>query len=305
MIDLIITLFLALTLGVSGAFLFLPTKKATWLQDEPLHDTIMQMQKRRKTPIERLALRLQQAQVSLSVTRYFAFALTSGLVTYFFTGLILQSWWLSLPALLAGILFTERFVSILRVRYRERFEEGNVRALRIMASSLRTSPSYLHAFEQVAQSPFVDSRVATEYGRLVEFLRGQIPLETAMQHMFQRTGSADIAYLATIVQVQRQLGGDMAKTLDLASATIIRRKQAQRRQRATMSQVLAQVNMLSVMPFVFVAILYFNNPHHFEPLTQAVWGRFAMLGSFLSIILGGEAIRYMSLNPLQKGGEKA
>jgi tight adherence protein B len=71
-----------------------------------------------------------------------------------------------------------------------------------------------------------------------------------------------------------------------------------------MSQILAQVNLLSVMPFVFVISLLVNNPHHFDPLTADFEGRVLMLGAFLAILAGGEIIRYVALRPLHRGGKE-
>lgn len=178
----------------------------------------------------------------------------------------------------------------------------NVKAIRLMASSLRTSPSYLHAFEQVAASLYLDKSVTTEYSRIVELLRAQVPLERVMNMFYERTGSADVRYLATIVYIQREMGGDMAKTLDLASSTILRRKQALRRQRAAMAQITAQVNLLSVMPFVFIIALYVNNPSHFDPLTATLSGRFLILASLGSILMGGEVVRHLAHKGIHRGG---
>lgn len=276
-----------------------------WLQfskPQEEHAVIVQVQQGRMSYQEKLAARLRKSQTGVTVSQYALIMVGSGTAFYVLCSMVLQSWWMALPAFLAGIVCSERVIGYMSARKKERFEAGNLRAIRIMASSLRTSPSYLFAFEQVANHAFVEKMVAKEYLRVVELLRGQIPLERAMSDFYARTGSPDIAYLSTIVQVQRELGGDMAKTLDQAAASILRRKQLFRKQRAAMSQILAQVNLLSAMPFVFVTTLYLNNPHHFDPLLADVSGRFMILGAFLMILLGGELIRFAALKQMYKGG---
>jgi tight adherence protein B len=269
-------------------------------QDE--HEIVHQLRRDRQTIWDRLGVRLQQSGSGLGVNHYIGLAFVLGLVSFGVTQKLLQSWILALPALFAGVLFVERIVSILGARRKERFEVDNVKAIRLMASSLRTSPSYLHAFEQVAASPYLDKSVTTEYSRIVELLRAQVPLERVMNMFYERTGSADVRYLATIVYIQREMGGDMAKTLDLASSTILRRKQALRRQRAAMAQITAQVNLLSVMPFVFIIALYVNNPSHFDPLTATLSGRFLILASLGSILMGGEVVRHLAHKGIHRGG---
>lgn len=269
---------------------------------EGTHEIVQQLQRDRKSAWEKLQYRLQQTGSGVGLNTYIGLSFILGLVSFGITLQLLQSWLLALPAFLAGILFVERIVSVLGTRRKDRFEADNVKALRLMASSLRTSPSYLHAFEQVAASPYLDKAVTAEYARVVELLRAQVPLERVMHTFYERTGSADVRYLATIVHIQREMGGDMAKTLDQAASTILRRKQSLRRQRAAMAQITAQVNLLSLMPFVFIVALYANNPHHFEPLIATLSGRLAVLASLGSILIGGEVIRHLARKGIHKGG---
>jgi len=287
-----------------GIGLFLLLAPRAWFTREPTgkHAIIDQLQRERKTVWNRLEDRLVQSRSGWGVNQYIAFAFLAGLVSFALTAQILQSWLLALPAWLAGILFTERIVMIWGAKRKDQFEAGNVKAIRLMASSLRTSPSYLHAFEQAAASSYLDAGVTDEYRRIVELLRAQVPLERVMKSFYERTGSADVKYLANIVQIQREMGGDMAKTLDLAASTILRRRQSLRRQKAAMAQIIAQVNLLSVMPFVFVIALYVNSPHHFDSLTAALGGRLLILASLACILLGGEAIRYVAQKSAYGGG---
>lgn len=294
---------LSLAAGISiGLLLLLAPQK--WYIREPAgkHAIIDQLQRDRKTFWHALEDRLLQSRSGWAVNQYVTCSFFLGLLSFGLSIQILHSWLLALPAWLAGVLFTERIVTIWGARRKDQFETGNVKAIRLMASSLRTSPSYLHAFEQVAASSYLDTTVTEEYRRIVELLRAQVPLERVMASFYERTGSADVKYLATIVQIQREMGGDMAKTLDLAASSILRRRQSLRRQKAAMAQIISQVNLLSIMPFVFVTALYVNNPHHFDSLTATLGGRLLILASFACILLGGEAIRYVAQKSVHRGG---
>nr|WP_242072707.1 type II secretion system F family protein [Brevibacillus laterosporus] len=265
-------------------------------ENSSTHMVITEMHQNRKSWDMRIEERLKQARVDIGIRRYVLLCFITGLFFYVLTLYVLDSWWLALPFWFIGVLVVHRWLAIWRNKKRERFEEENQKVLRIIASSIRANPSYIHAFEQVATSRFIDKSIAQEYGKIVEKLRGTLLLEDAMNWLYVKTGSSDIQYVATIIQVQRELGGDMAQTLDIAVSSLIRRKQAKRRQVSALSQILSQVNLLSAMPFFFVGILYVNNPNHFAPLTESLSGRFAMLGSFLLIIAGGEVIRYLALS---------
>ncbi len=292
---------LTILIVLSLLFILMPTKVHNNEQESHPHSHLNQL---KNSWYIRLEDRLQQAQTQLSTAQYLLLCLAAGMMLYMITGHVLDSWLLASPFLFAGILVVERWLGVIRSKRKERFEEENTKALRIMASALRTNPSYFHAFEQVAISPLLDRNVTNHYQRMLELLRAQVTLEEAMNEMYQRTGSADVQYLATIVQVQRDLGGDLSRSLDIAAATIIRRKQVNRRKKAAMSQILAQVNILSLMPFVFVGVLYIQNPQHFLPLTETLSGRVSILLCFLCIVGGGECIRYLGLRSSGKGGEE-
>lgn len=294
---------LPISLGTGlGLFFLLAPRNAFIRGRSDKHEMVSYLQRERRTTWHRLEDRLRRSQSGWSVARYITVAFFLGLLCYLLSSQLLQSWLLGLPMLLAGILFTERLVMLWGAKRKDRFEAGNVKAIRLMASSLRTSPSSLHAFEQVAKSPYMDELVTEEYSRIVEHLRAKVPLEHVMQAFYERTGSVDAKYLATIIHIQREMGGDMAKTLDLAAATILRRRQSLRRQKAALAQIVAQVNLLSLMPFVFITALYMNNPHHFDPLTATVEGRFLMLACLSSILIGGEAIRFVAQKSVHGGG---
>lgn len=296
-----ISLPIAFGIGFGTLLLFAPQK--LYLRDQSdKHAIVGLLQQDRKSIWSRLDARLARSRSGWRVNQYVALSFLFGLISFGLSSQILQSWLLATPALLAGVLFVERLVSVWSAKKKDQFEDGNVKAIRLMASALRTSPSYLHAFEQVASSPFLAKSITDEYRRIVELLRAQVPLEYVMNEFYERTGSADVKYLATIIQIQREMGGDMAKTLDLAASSILRRRQSLRRQKAAMAQIIAQVNLLSAMPFVFVIALYSNNPHHFDSLNSTLGGRLMIFGCLACILLGGEAIRYVAHKSMHKGG---
>ncbi|MGC5328628.1 type II secretion system F family protein [Brevibacillus sp. SYSU BS000544] len=294
-------LLLSLGVFVFTVMAFYPVSKMNWNDPHDKEHVVgKQIKIRQRTILANLEQKYQLSLIGLKGTHLLALVGGTGGLTVFLSQQILDSWILSLPTSVLGFLISQRIIVFLLNRHNERFEEGNIRAFRIMAGSLRTNPSYSHAFQSVVDSAFVPKIVREEYQRVVKLLRGQISLERALEEMQERTRSSDIAYFTTILLVQKELGGDMAKTLDAAATMVVRRRQMQRRHRSALSQLLAQVNLLSIMPFIFVGTLFHNNPHHFDPLTATLQGKLLILGAFISIIFGGELIRHIALQPLRK-----
>lgn len=292
---------LSLGVFVISAVSLYPISKMNWVDPQDKEHIVgKQIKSKQLAYLTNLEQKYQLSLIGLKGTHFIALVGGVGVMTVLLSQRILDSWILSLPTGIMGFFISQRILVIFLNKRNERFEEGNIRAFRIMAGSLRTNPSYFHAFQSVVDSVFVPKIVRDEYQRVVKLLRSQISLERAMEEMKERTRSSDIDYFATILLVQKELGGDMAKTLDAAATMVVRRRQMQRRHKSALSQLLAQVNLLSVMPFVFVGALFHNNPHHFDPLTATVQGKLLILGSFISIIFGGELIRHFALQPLRK-----
>ncbi|MGG1443994.1 hypothetical protein ABE354_18430 [Brevibacillus laterosporus] len=117
-------------------------------ENSSTHMVITEMHQNRKSWDMRIEERLKQARVDIGIRRYVLLCFITGLFFYVLTLYVLDSWWLALPFWFIGVLVVHRWLAIWRNKKRERFEEENQKALRIIASSIRANPSYIHAFDK-------------------------------------------------------------------------------------------------------------------------------------------------------------
>jgi tight adherence protein B len=123
-----------------------------------------------------------------------------------------------------------------------------------------------------------------------------IPMERALDNLLRRIPSDDLDLVITAINVQREVGGNLAEILDTISYTIRERVRIKGEIRVLTSQVMYSGRFLALMPVFVIMILYFLNPSYmmefFAP-TSAPCGYIALIVAAL-LIIGG----YFAMNKL-------
>ncbi len=129
--------------------------------------------------------------------------------------------------------------------------------LMILASSMRAGHSFLQALDTVAKE--ISEPSAQEFGRVVAEIRlGRQPDE-ALLDLAERVGTEEFRWAMLAVNVQRDVGGNLAEVLDTLAATV-REREAVRRQVKVLSAEgrLSMKIMIAVPPLLALYILKFN-----------------------------------------------
>ena len=98
--------------------------------------------------------------------------------------------------------------------------------LTIMASSLRAGHSFMQALDTVARE--IPQPAATEFQRVVAEIRLGRPTDDALEALSERVGSADFKWAVLAVNIQREVGGNLAEILDNVADTLRERAQMRR-----------------------------------------------------------------------------
>jgi tight adherence protein B len=92
-----------------------------------------------------------------------------------------------------------------------------------------------------------------------------IPMELSLEHLLRRISSEDLDLVVTAVNVQREVGGNLAEILDVISYTIRERVRIKGEIRALTAQGQATAWVISLLPVVLVLILFIvNRPYVME-----------------------------------------
>jgi tight adherence protein B len=167
--------------------------------------------------------------------------------------------------------------------------------LNLMVNGLRAGFSTMQAMEAVSRE--LPAPISDEFRRVVQEMQLGITMERALDNLLRRIPSEDLDLVVAAVNVQREVGGNLAEILDTISHTIRERVRIKGEIRVLTSQVMYSGRFLSMMPlFIFGALWILNRPYmmqFFNPETRVV-GIIALVISGIMIVSGYFVMRKIS-----------
>lgn len=142
-------------------------------------------------------------------------------VGLFFLGAYIISGANVIFAIIAGVFgfFFPRFYVSFRLNKRlKTFENQLPDILQMWVNGLRSGYSVLQAIDAIGTEAPEPS--ATEFRRVVKEVQLGIGMEEALLHLLDRMPSEDLDLVITAVNIQHQVGGNLAEILDVISHTI-------------------------------------------------------------------------------------
>lgn len=171
--------------------------------------------------------------------------------------------------------------------------------LNLWVNALRSGYSVLQGMETIATE--MPNPVAKEFERVVQEVRLGLSVEQALDNMYQRVPSEDLDLVITAVNIQREVGGNLAEVLDSISFTIRERVRIKGEVRVLTSQGRASGWIITLLPVILSLILYAINPEYVGSLffRQGPWivpnvfpCGWALTGvTLIMVALGGFAIQ--------------
>ena len=160
--------------------------------------------------------------------------------------------------------------------------------LMILAGSLRAGHSFLESLDMVAQE--VGSPGDEEFGRVVAEIRLGRAVPEAMDAMAERIGSDDFKWALLAVNVQREVGGNLAEVLDTVSDTMRERETIRRQIQVLTSEGRLSVFILAGLPVAVALYMTWVNPDYIGLLFNNALG---LLMTGVSVVLLGLGIFWM------------
>jgi tight adherence protein B len=207
----------------------------------------------------------------------------------------------SILAAMAGFaigLFLPRFyVRNQQTRRLVRFNDQLADMLNLVVNGLRAGYSTMQALEAVSKE--LPSPICDEFRRVVQEMQLGVPMQESLDNLLRRIPSDDLDLVVTAINVQREVGGNLAEILDTISYTIRERVRIKGEIRVLTTQVMYSGRFLSMMPIFVMAILYFLNRDYmmefFSPVNNArlPCGYIALVCAAILIISG-----YVTMNKI-------
>jgi tight adherence protein B len=154
-----------------------------------------------------------------------------------------------------GALLPRMYVKNQQSKRLTRFNDQLPDMLNLMVNGLRAGFSTLQAMEAVSKE--LPAPICDEFRRVVQEMQLGIPMEKALANLLRRIPSQDLDFLVTAINVQREVGGNLAEIMDVISYTIRERVRIKGDIRALTSQAMYSGRALALMPIGLLCILWF------------------------------------------------
>jgi tight adherence protein B len=234
---------------------------------------------------DRIATQLARADVKLTPGEYVILTITS-ILGFFLIGYLLfhKSLFMGIAAGVAGFYAPSAY---LRVQQRRRLNAFNNQlgdSINLLANSLRSGYSLLQSMETVAKE--LPPPISVEYARVVREIGLGLSNEQAMNNMLRRIQSDDLDLMLTAVNVQHEVGGNLAEILEVIGHTIRERVRIKGEIKVLTAQGMISGYVISLLPIALGLVLYLMNPDYISAMFQELCG-WIMVGVAATGIISG------------------
>jgi tight adherence protein B len=221
----------------------------------------------RKGRRARLNTALERAGIELRPGEFLVLVAGIAAATFLLLSLVLGA-----PAGLIGgalALFGARLSVQVRARRRQKaFTAQLADALQMMGNALRTGYAVTQAMNLVATE--AEAPIRDEFRRVLLEIRLGRDVSQALRAMADRQQGDDVRWLVQAMEINREVGGDLAEVLDNVATTVRERTQLQRHVQAVSAEGRLSAYVLVALPIVLSAGLAAINPTYFSTLTHGI-----------------------------------
>jgi tight adherence protein B len=231
-----------------------------------------------------LAQRLERAGLPMRPGELVAGSVLTALLVGLIGGLAFQSALLALG--LAVLAFAGPYIWV-TVKMNARIDALHAQlpdVLMILASSMRAGHSFLQALDTVSKE--IGEPGGPEFARVVGEIRLGRPFDEAMTAMAERVGTEEFRWAIMALNVQREVGGNLAEILDTLADTVREREFVRRQIKVLSSEGRLSAKILTVLPFVIIGYITLVNPEYMKPLYTTSLGLVLIGAGVLLMTIG-------------------
>jgi tight adherence protein B len=155
----------------------------------------------------------------------------------------------------------------------------------LIANALRAGSSFLQAIEMVVRES--QPPVSTEFSRVVREINLGLAFDTALDNMVRRVRSDDLELMATAINIQHQVGGNLAEILDSIAFTIRERVRIKGEIRTLTAQQRLSGYVVGFMPIGLMGLLFVIAPGFMSPMFENPPGIAGLPAGLVVLGVGG------------------
>lgn len=234
--------------------------------------------------VELFEARLQRAGMGIRAAEFMALhffmVVTIGLLVFYFSRNML----ITLLVTVVSVLLPFVILNIKTSRRLKRFHEQLPDALQLISGSLKAGYSFNQALSMVVEES--KPPLSKEFRRILNETRMGISEREALGNVSERIKSEYFDWTVMAINVQREVGGNLAEVLETISNTIRERDRVMNRIKALTSESRLSAIILIALPVVVGILLAIINREYISLLFATRIGLIMLIVSGIMMIIG-------------------
>jgi tight adherence protein B len=230
-----------------------------------------------------LEARLERARSPLSGGEFLSVSVLAAAGGGLVGAVVLQSWLFAFIFAAVAALVPTIWLSVATTRRHAKLQGQLADAVALLASSLRAGHSFLQALDMVSKE--LADPAGPEFQRVVAEIRLGRSVDDALSAMAERLRSDDLRWAVLAVNIQREVGGNLAELLDTVGETIRERQVLRRQVRVLSAEGRLSIKILVALPFLIVLYIMKINPGYMNVLftTRLGWIMLGTAGALMAV----------------------
>ncbi|HLE88741.1 MAG TPA: type II secretion system F family protein [Candidatus Limnocylindria bacterium] len=241
------------------------------------------LQARLSVEIARADLKLRPAEFVFAwIASPFAFTAVAYVLGFIFPGF-------HNPVALAAIFAIGAYFPRWYIGYRQRkrltaFSRQLPDTITLLANSLRAGSSFLQGIELVTRE--ARPPISEEFERVVREMSLGVALQPALGNLVRRVASEDLELMVTAINIQSQVGGNLATVLDSIAFTIRERVRIQGEIKTLTAMQRYSGYVITLLPVGLAGILFLISPTYISVLLDKPPETFGLPTGVIFLIVG-------------------
>ncbi|MFA5890208.1 MAG: type II secretion system F family protein, partial [Actinomycetota bacterium] len=156
--------------------------------------------------------------------------------------------------------------------------------LQLLAGSLQAGYGFMQGLDTLVQES--SPPTSSEFGRVLTETRLGSPVDEALKAMADRLDSDDFRWVVLAINIQRQVGGNLAVLLQTVAGTLREREQVRRQIKVLSAEGRLSASILTVLPFLLAGYISLVNPGYITALVIEPIGRVMIAGALVMMGVG-------------------
>lgn len=233
---------------------------------------------------------LARADLKLTTSEFVLFNFAAILVGFLIALVIFRgNLILALVGAVGGFYAPRWYVSFLQHKRLTAFNGQLGDTIVLLSNSLRSGYSLLQSMETVSKE--LPAPMSVEFARVTREIGLGLNIQESLANLLRRIPSDDLDLMITAINVQHEVGGNLAEILDTIAFTIRERVRIVGEIRSITSQQRLSATILSLLPIILGLVLYALNPSYISGLWSNMCGWVMMITGGILIVIGYVVIR--------------